>query len=344
MAKPTILTESGQEGMSLGSTGSLYVEKDPIGHGIIKTTEKPQYGGSGFGSTGSNFIEKEKTSHGIVRSEEKAQHQGAGFATMGSIATEKEKTGHGIVRSEERAQHGGAGFATMGSIATEKEKTGHGIVRSEEKAQHQGAGFATMGSIATEKEKTGHGIVRSEERAQHQGSGFATMGSLATEKEVVTHGIIAPGAKIKEGPADVSSDSMKEAIQVRQETKYDSGRADKAKKWLEDVLKETFTEENLQEALKSGVRLCQALNLVYPGSIPKINTKDTVYMQRENLDKYIKAWIRLGMNKSLLFDVPDLYDGKNLTKVVDNIYELARFGSRKSGLPKLEEEAPAGTS
>jgi hypothetical protein len=91
MAKPTILTESGQEGISIGSTGSLYVEKDPIGHGIIKTTEKPQYQGSGFGTTGSNFIEKEKTQHGIVRTEEKAQHQGAGFATMGSISVEKEK-------------------------------------------------------------------------------------------------------------------------------------------------------------------------------------------------------------------------------------------------------------
>jgi len=338
MAKPTILTESGQEGISLGSTGSLFIEKDPVGHGIIKTTEKPQYQGSGFGSTGSNFIEKEKTQHGIVKTEDKAQHGGAGFATVGSIHIEKEKTGHGIVKSEERAQHGGAGFATIGSIHVEKEKTGHGIVMSEEKAQHQGAGFATMGSIATEKEKTGHGIVRSEERAQHQGAGFATMGSLATEKEAIGHGIIAPGAKIKEGPADVSSTDMQEGIKVRQEAKYDTSRADKAKKWLEDVLKETFAEENLQEALKNGIRLCNALNLVYPASIPKINTKDTVYMQRENLDKYVKACARLGFNKSLLFDVPDLYDGKNMTKVVENIYELAHFGSRKSGLPKLEDE------
>jgi len=194
-----------------------------------------------------------------------------------------------------------------------------------------------MGSIATEKEKTGHGIVRSEEKAQHQGSGFATMGSLATEKEVVSHGIITAGAKIKEGPPDVSSTAIQEGIKVRQETKYDPVRAEKAKKWLEEVLKETFDEDTLQESLKSGVRLCTALNLVYPGTIPKINPKGPVFMQRENLDKYVKACSRLGFNKSLLFDVPDLYDGGNMTKVVENIYELAHFGSRKSGLPKLEE-------
>jgi len=311
MSKPTIFTEGGEGPGPLGSTGSIHVEKDPISHGIIKTTDKPQYGGTGFGSTGSNFIEKEKTSHGIVRSEEKAQHQGAGFATMGSIATEKEKTQHGIVRSEEKAQHGGAGFATMGSIATEKEKTQHGIVRSEERAQHGGAGFATMGS-------------------------------LAMDKEAIGHGIIAPGAKISEGPIDESSSSIETCIKVRQETKYDAPRAEKAKKWLEELLKESFTEENLQEALKSGVRLCNALNLVYPGTIPKVNTKDTVYMQRENLDKYVKACGRLGFNKSILFDVPDLYDGKNMTKVVENIYELAHFGSRKAGLPPLED-TPAST-
>jgi len=307
MAKPTILTESGLEGISIGSTGSLFVEKDPVGHGIIKTTEKPQYGGSGFASTGSTFIEKEKTQHGIVKSEDKAQHGGTGFGTTGSNFIEKEKTQHGIVKSEDRAQHGGTGFGTTGSNFIEKEKTSHGIVRSEERAQHGGAGFATMGSIATEKEAIGHGI-------------------------------IAPGSKIKEGPIDVSSDAMQEGIKVRQETKYDAPRAAKAQKWLEDVLGEKFTEETLQEALKSGARLCNALNLVYPGSIPKVNTKDTVYMQRENLDKYVKACGRLGFNKSLLFDVPDLYDGKNMTKVVENIYELAHFGSRKSGLPKLEDE------
>jgi len=168
------------------------------------------------------------------------------------------------------------------------------------------------------------------------------MGSLPTDKEAVGHGIIAPGAKIKEGPADESSSSINDSIKVRQETKYDSSRADKAKKWLEELLKETFAEESLQEALKSGVRLCNALNLVYPGTIPKINSKDTVYMQRENLDKYVKACGRLGFNKSILFDVPDLYDGKNMTKVVENIYELAHFGSRKAGLPPLED-APAST-
>jgi len=189
----------------------------------------------------------------------------------------------------------------------------------------------------SKKKKTSHGIVRSEEKAQHQGAGFATMGSLQTEKELVTHGIIAPGTKIKEGPADASSDTVNEHIQKRLETKYDPAREQKARAWLEALLGEKFEEENFQEALKSGVRLCSALNKVYPQSVPKIATTGPVFVQRENIGNYVKACGRLGFNKSNLFETTDLYDGKNLTKVVENVYELAHFGSRKTGLPKIDD-------
>jgi len=304
--KPTIYDNPDGPG-PLGSTGSLHVEKEATQHGIIKTQDKAQHGGSGFASTGSNFIEKEKTQHGIVKSEDKAQH-------------------------------GGAGFATVGSIQIEKEKTAHGIITSEEKAQHQGSGFASTGSIQVEKEKTGHGIVKSEDKAQHQGSGFATIGSIQVEKELVTHGIIAPGTKIKEGPADASSDTVHEHIQKRIETKLDRNREQKAKAWLEELLGEKFEEETFQDALKTGVRLCQALNKVYPQSVPKINpATGPVFNQRENIGNYVKACGRLGFNKSNLFETLDLYEGQNLTKVIENVYELAHFGSRKPGLPKIEE-------
>jgi hypothetical protein len=334
--KPTIFESPDGPG-PLGSTGSLHIEKEQTQHGIIKTQDKAQHGGSGFGTTGGIHIEKEKTQHGIVKSEESAQHQGTGFAASASIHVEKEKTQHGIVKSDESAQHQGTGFAASASIHIEKEKTQHGIVKSEDKAQHGGTGFGTTGAIQVEKEKTSHGIVRSEEKAQHQGAGFATMGSLQTEKELVTHGIIAPGTKIKEGPADASSDSVQEHIQKRLETKYDVGREQKARQWLETLLGETFPEESFQDALKSGVRLCNALNKVYPQSVPKVATTGPVFVQRENIGNYVKACGRLGFNKSNLFETTDLYDGKNLTKVVENVYELAHFGSRKPGLPKIED-------
>jgi len=191
--------------------------------------------------------------------------------------------------------------------------------------------------LRQKKKKTGHGIVRSEEKAQYQGPGFATMGSLATEKEATGHGIIAAGTKIKEGPADAGTDAMAAHIQARQEAKLDTSRMGKVKAWLEALLGETFTEETLQESLLNGERLCKALNLVYPATIPKISTSAVVFQQRENISNYVKGCGRLGFNKSNLFEVADLYDNKNMTKVIENLYELAQFGSRKPGLPKIEE-------
>jgi len=89
MSKPTIFDNEGPG--PLGSTGSLYIEKEPTQHGIIKTHERSQHQGGGFATVGSNFIEKEPTQHGIVRSEERSQHGGTGFGTTGSIHIEKEK-------------------------------------------------------------------------------------------------------------------------------------------------------------------------------------------------------------------------------------------------------------
>jgi len=165
------------------------------------------------------------------------------------------------------------------------------------------------------------------------------MGSIATEKDGVSHGIIAAGTKVKEGPIDAGTDGMAAHIEARKEAKMDAGRMGHVRTWLEALLGETFAEESLQEALKNGERLCKALNLVYPATIPKISSSAVVFSQRENISNYVKGCGRLGFNKSNLFEVADLYDNKNMTKVVENLFELAHFGSRKPGLPKIEEPA-----
>jgi len=187
--------------------------------------------------------------------------------------------------------------------------------------------LARLGLSISRKKKTDHGIVRSEEKSMHQGPGFATMGSIATEKELVTHGIIAPGTRINLGPADASSDQVKDAIKERIEQKYDRSREQKARAFLEQVLHETFKEETLQEALKDGTRLCRALNAVSGHqTIPKINQNAKLdFPKRENISNYLDAYRGLQLNKSYVFETPDLYEGKNIPKVIENILELANY-------------------
>jgi len=249
------------------------------------------------------------------------------LGSTGSLYVEKEQTQHGIIKTHERSQHQGCGFATVGSNFIEKEPTQHGIVKSDVRSQHQGSGFATVGSIHVEKEKTDHGIVRSEEKSMHQGPGFATMGSLQTEKELVTHGIIAPGTRINLGPADASSDEVKAAIKERIEQKYDRSREQKARQFLEQTLGGSFGEENLQDALKDGTRLCKALNAVSgQRTIPKINENAKLdFPKRENINNYLDACRALQLNKSYIFETADLYEGKNMPKVIENILDLANY-------------------
>jgi len=43
----------------------------------------------------------------------------------------------------------------------------------------------------------------------------------------------------------------------------------------------------------------------------------------------VKAWKENDLNKSLAFETQDLYENRNPTIVVDNVYELARVGAQK---------------
>jgi hypothetical protein len=236
-----------------------------------------------------------------------------------------------------------APIGVMGSLKTDKEKKLDQIVKEGmDKPQYGGSGFGSSGSIAVEKEKTSHGIVKEGvDRPLYGGSGFGSSGSIAVEKERVSHGIIRGDQRIKEGPPDASSDEIKEQIKQKQAAKLDQSREARVRLWLETVLEEKFEEPTLQEALKNGIRICKALNKVYPGSIRQINEQKLAFPQRENIGNYVKACKILGFNKSLLFETNDLFEGTNMTQVVDNLHQLALHGARKNVLPYEDDAPPA---
>jgi len=306
MALPSAMASPDGPG-PMGSMGSLAVEREVRQDAILKGGgEKPQYGGSGFGASGSIAVEMDPIGHGIIKSDQKPQYQGAGFGASGSIAVEMDPIGHGIVKAGDKPQYGGAGFGASGSIAVEMDPIGHGIVKSADKPQYGGPGFGSMGSLPVDHAKPGHGIIRG-------------------------------GAVAKEGPADAGSDEIGAHIAARQAAGFNPERERKGREWLEAVLETKFEEPTLAEALKSGVRLCQALNKVYPDAVRHINDSKVAFKQIENIGNYLKACRTLGINKSLIFETADLFESRNLTIVIDNVYELARLGSNK-GVGRLEAE------
>lgn len=84
------------------------------------------------------------------------------------------------------------------------------------------------------------------------------------------------------------------------EAKYDTQLEADLRSWIESVTGEKLTG-TFAEALKSGVTLCNLVNKIKPGSVKKINTLKTPFMQMENINNFLNAARNLGVPANDLF-------------------------------------------
>jgi len=133
---------------------------------------------------------------------------------------------------------------------------------------------------------------------------------------------------------------------------------------------------SIQQALKSGVILCQLINIIKPGAIKEIRMRNVPYYQmaslfikkhsdlifsepflsfvffsfhffllffsfvrQENIQSYLKACRELGMRNTDLFDTPDLFDSKNVNLVITHLHVLGKFVKKVPGYtgPVIED-------
>jgi len=93
-------------------------------------------------------------------------------------------------------------------------------------------------------------------------------------------------------------------------------------------------EGPLQPLLRSGEFLCDVVNAIRPGIIPKVARADLLAAMnenrrnarmRENIGQYVDACAELGVPQRELFITGDLFDNKNWGGVLKNIHGLARL-------------------
>jgi len=150
------------------------------------------------------------------------------------------------------------------------------------------------------------------------------------------------GTDSAEEGAEVGSGQIDSEIKKKLALKYDLEKEQAVREWLQAVIEEKFSEGTLQEALKSGERLCKAVNKVAASNIVRnINKGKFAAMQRENIASYIAACRAMSFNKADLFETSDLYDGNNMVLVINNIYALASRGAKK-GLPPIKDVVSKG--
>ncbi|XP_051755527.1 LIM domain only protein 7b isoform X7 [Ctenopharyngodon idella] len=109
-----------------------------------------------------------------------------------------------------------------------------------------------------------------------------------------------------------------------------------AQRWLEEVTKKRFESKSFRVALEDGVLLCDLINTLKPGIIKRVNRLSTPIAGLDNVNVFLKACEKLGLNESQLFHPGDLQDvstrvtvrreetNRRLKNVLITIYWLGR--------------------
>lgn len=122
---------------------------------------------------------------------------------------------------------------------------------------------------------------------------------------------------------------MTAELKVKQASKNDPRLEQEAKSWLAQVVSEPFPSGSFHEALKDGVYLCKAINVLKPGSVKKINTGKMAFKMMENIGNFLSAAETYGIPRPDSFQTVDLYENQNMPQVVLAIHALGRVATKK---------------
>lgn len=101
--------------------------------------------------------------------------------------------------------------------------------------------------------------------------------------------------------------------------------------WVESLIGRQFPTSDFEVALKDGLILCDLVNAVKPGTIKKVNNSKLAFKQMENIEQFLTAIRNMGVRNTDLFQTVDLYEGKNIPKVVECLYMFASVAQTVPG-------------
>jgi len=117
-------------------------------------------------------------------------------------------------------------------------------------------------------------------------------------------------------------------IAVKFASKWDDQKANKVLQWLGALTKKSVSGD-FHAALKSGVVLCEALNVLWPNSVASINKSSMAFPQRENVSAFMNACKSRGLRETDTFVTDDLFEARNLVVVLDSIIALGQLAKDK---------------
>jgi len=146
-------------------------------------------------------------------------------------------------------------------------------------------------------------------------------------------------------------------LEKKKAGKFDADRANETLEWLKAVLEhadpsdpdiativEVSDMAGVAKVLKDGRVLCKVMNVLYPGTIKKINKIDNPNSpfkktkEEENINQFLGGCEKMaGCARSDLFEIVDLYECDNIPTVIDGLFSLGRkmHGHANQDIPAL---------
>eukprot|EP01095_Lingulamoeba_sp_RSL-Kostka_P005886 TRINITY_DN1790_c0_g1_i1.p1 TRINITY_DN1790_c0_g1~~TRINITY_DN1790_c0_g1_i1.p1 ORF type:complete len:251 (-),score=92.40 TRINITY_DN1790_c0_g1_i1:567-1319(-) len=113
-------------------------------------------------------------------------------------------------------------------------------------------------------------------------------------------------------------------LREKMEAKYDLDQEKEAMEWISKMIGREL-EGRLYDELKSGVVLCELIRAIRPSLMKEFEENPThVLEERDNIQKYINACVKLRVPSQELFVVGDLHSKKYLNAVLINLFALGR--------------------
>uniref|UniRef100_A0A672KV38 Calponin n=1 Tax=Sinocyclocheilus grahami TaxID=75366 RepID=A0A672KV38_SINGR len=117
--------------------------------------------------------------------------------------------------------------------------------------------------------------------------------------------------------------------------KYDPQTEEALRMWIHEVTGRTVPD-NFMEGLKDGVILCELINKLQPGSVPKVNHSILNWHKLENITHFIRAIGEYGLKPHDIFEANDLFEDMNHTQVQFTLAALAGVAKTKGFYTKSD--------
>ncbi|XP_071956738.1 myophilin-like isoform X1 [Antedon mediterranea] len=124
---------------------------------------------------------------------------------------------------------------------------------------------------------------------------------------------------------------MSAEVKRKLDGKRNPEQEQKVREFIEFHLGEPFPSDNYQESLKNGILLCRLLKKFHPGFTAKIDKGKMPFNQRCNVENFCEGLKTFGLQEMELFQVNDLFEGKNLAQVTACIVAFARHAQKQPG-------------